>query len=260
MRRRPSLLQIIYSRRTIRRFSKSKPLSEDIVRMLVEAGQRAPCYYQAYSIVWVRDEERIKSLAEMCDSETTRSMILNASAVLLICVDFYRLRALLNSLGHHHILSEDKFPVEAFYGVFETGLMVENICIAAEVLGLGSALLDCALFECERMALLFQLPHGVIPAAILCVGEKGENPPPRPRWPLEHVLHIDSYKPVQAEDIENYLDLSERTLASEGYLRKYAEWNGSYTEYLMERTLLTKEIKKTYDVIASFLKRNGLKL
>ncbi len=118
MRRRPSLLQIIYSRRTIRRFSKSKPLSEDIVRMLVEAGQRAPCYYQAYSIVWVRDEERIKSLAEMCDSETTRSMILNASAVLLICVDFYRLRALLNSLGHHHILSEDKFPVEAFYGVF----------------------------------------------------------------------------------------------------------------------------------------------
>lgn len=254
-----SLLHLIYSRRTIRKFKKST-ISENILKMIIEAGQRAPCYFQTYSIIWVRDHEKIREIAEACEDELTKSMLLNSAAVLLLCIDFNRFRAMLDSLGHNHIMKLDKYPIESVYAVFEAGLVAENICLAAESLGYGTALVSHALLSFQTVASLFNFPNGVVPLIFICIGERGENPPPRPRWPMQVVFHKDMYNPVTREDIENYLEAANRAYSTESYLRKYANWHGDYREYLIERTEVSKDVKKLYDVLSAFLKKNGLRI
>ena len=167
---------------------------------------------------------------------------------------------MLESLGHQHILRLDKYPVEALYAVFEAGLVAENICLAAEALGYGTALVSCALLECKDMVEFFKLPDGVIPLIFICIGERAENPPQRPRWPLNVVFHKDEYRPVSLEQVEEYIEETNRAYSAESYLRKYANWHGSYRDFLVERTLATKDIKKSYDVLSSFLRKKGLRL
>jgi len=259
MRQRLSLLHVIYSHRTIRKFRKSQ-ISENVLKIIVEAGQRAPCYYQTYSIIWIRDEERVKVIAETCEDDLTKSMLLNSAALLLICIDFNRFKRMLDLLGHHHILREDKHPVEVVYALFEAGLVAENICLAAEVLGYGTALVSYALLEYPTVIKVCKLPQDVVPLIFICIGERAENPPPRPRWPMDVVLHENEYKFVSDEVIKAYIEEAGRIYAAEGYLRKYANWHGSYENFLREQTVATKELKKFYDNLTAYLRHNRIKI
>jgi hypothetical protein len=116
---------------------------------------------------------------------------------------------------------------------------------ASEALGYGSLLLDCGLFECEMLVELLKLPSGVIPLVLLLVGEKDENPPARPRWSVEKILHIDAYRQVSNEDVERYLADVEKTLASENYLMKYANYKGR-TENILPRERLPTKRSSSY--------------
>jgi len=250
-----STLGLLFSRRSIRRFRKSA-VSEDVVRLIVEAGQAAPCYLQAYSVVWLRDERLVDEVAKVCESESIRQ----SAAVFLICLDFNRVAVLANTVERDNFFRLDAYPPEVFLSLFEAGLVVENMIIATEALGYGSLILDCGLLECEALVELLKLPQGVIPLSLLLVGDKDESPPPRPRWPVEKVLHIDGYKPITPSDAMQYVENAEKTLLSEGYLLKYIGFSGTYREYLAERLRATNDVKQHYQRLSSFLKKMGAKV
>lgn len=224
--------------------------------MIVEAGQSAPCYFQAYSVIWIKSKELLENTVDVCDSEAVRQ----AAAVLLVCLDFNKLEKYAESVTQEHFLKMDVYPAETLLTVLEAGLMVENMVIASEALGYGTLLLDCGMYECEKFSEMLKLPHGVIPLVVLLIGEKDESPPPRPRWSIHTVLHVDGYKPVTREDVQTYLEYADKTLSSEGYLLKYANFKGSYVEYLAERFQANKELKQSYNALSSFLRRQGLKI
>ncbi|MCS6783689.1 MAG: nitroreductase family protein [Candidatus Caldarchaeum sp.] len=250
-----SVLGLLASRRSIRKFRKS-PISEEILHLIVETGQSAPCYFQAYSVIWLKSEQLIESAFETCGTEAIKQ----ASAVLLVCVDFNKLETFAETVTSEHFLNLDAYPAEVLLSVLEVGLMVENMVIASEALGYGTLLLDCGIYECERFTELLKLPNGVIPLTILLIGEKDENPPPRPRWPLETVLHVDGYRPITSKDAEKYLETAEKLLAREGYLLKYANFKGSYSEYLAERFNANKELRQSYNALSSFIRKHGVKV
>ncbi len=231
-------------------------MEEDVISLIVEAGQRAPAYLQAYSIIWIRDGKLVEEISNLCESE----IIKQASAALLVCLDFNRLAAFFEAVEPENFLKLDAYPAELLLSVFETGLVVENMIIASEAFGYGTLLLDCGIFECEKLVELIGLPNGVIPLVILLIGEKDENPPPRPRWDIKNILHIDFYKPVTADDVKEYLIKAEKTLSAEGYLLKYANFVGSYVEYLAERLKVTKEIKQSYEQLSRYLRKRGARL
>jgi len=243
------------SRRSIRKF-RSTTINEDEVRLIVETGQSAPAYFQAYSVVWLRDRNLVERVAAICGSEAIKQ----ATATFLVCVDLNRLGILLQKVSPDNFLKLDTYPAEALLSVFETGLFVENMITASEALGYGSLLLDCGLYECEMLVELLKLPAGVIPLVLLLVGEKDENPPARPRWSVEKILHIDAYRQATDEDAEKYLAHVEKTLSSENYLMKYANYKGSYREYLAERTAADKEVKQLYERLSSYLRKRGLRV
>ena len=94
-----SALNLLRNRRSIRIFRPSE-ISEDVLRLIIEAGVRAPTYLQSYTIIQVKDEGKREELAKLCNEKIVR----DASAILLICADLYRTRIMLNMLGHEHIL------------------------------------------------------------------------------------------------------------------------------------------------------------
>ena len=249
-----SVLNLLRSRRSIRIFRPSE-ISEDILKLIIEAGIRAPTYLQSYTIIQVKDEGKKEELAKLCGEKIVKG----ASAIFLICVDLYRTGIMLDMLGHEHILRSDKHPIESILAVFDAGLMVENMIIAAEALGLGSVILDCPLIECKMFSELFELPRGVTPLILLCIGERGEVPPLRPRLPIDQIFHVDRYGEVSDERLKEYLEELERHMEVENYVRKYAGMDMRYLEYLKLKTELTNESKKVNDEILRFLKENLIK-
>ena len=256
MRRRRSVLKLLANRRSIRIFKRAR-MPDEIVRIILEAGVRAPTYLQSYTIIQVKDEDLRDEVIDLCEGQD--ELIKNAAAVFLICADLNRTKQILDILGHSHVLLSDRHPIESIFAIFDSALLVENMMIAAEALGYGSTILDYPLVYPREFARLFQLPKGVTPLVLLCIGEKGEIPPLRPRLPLHVVFSIDRYEDASNKELELYLDKLEKAMERENYVRKYVGLDVKYLEYLKLKTLLDDSSKKLYDGVGKFLKENLFK-
>lgn len=253
--RKRSVINLLKSRRSIRIF---RPVSipDEIVKLLVEAGERAPTSFQMYSFIWVKSREKKEKLAEFCRGEVVK----NASIVLLVCGDLRRMYRMLDLLQHKHVLTSDKHPVETIMCILDTALAMENIVIAAESLGLGSVILDCPLLYAPTITQLFQLPRGVVPLALICIGVRGESPPLRPRLPLNIILHEDTYREPTDEELKDFLSTLEKHMEYENYVRKYTGKDAKYIDYIKAKTELTKETEKENDALIKYLRENMFRI
>jgi len=253
-----SLLKLLRERRSIRVFKKAR-MPDDIARLIVEAGVRAPSYLhlQEYSIIIVADENLRSDIVKLCEGQN--ELIMNAAAIFLICADLNRPARMLSLLGHPNILRSNKHPVESIFAVFDAGLVTAFMIIAAEIMGYGSTILYHPIVYPGEFARLFQLPPGVTPLILLCLGERGEAPPLRPRLPLDLVLFRNSYREAGNEDLKRYLRELEEAMRREDYARKYVGLDMDYLEYLKLMTVLNDEMKKTYDAVEKFLKESLMK-
>lgn len=251
--KRRSVIKLLKSRRSTRIF-KPIPVPDEVVKLLVEVGERAPIpsHLQLYSIIWVKSKEKRDRLSEICQGDIVR----NASIILLVCGDLRRASRVLDLLGHRHVLSSEKHPVETITSIFEAALAVDSILIAAEALGLGSVVLDCALLYAPAISKIFDLPRGVVPLALVCIGVRGESPPLRPRMPLEFILHEDAYKDPSESDLKAFLAKLERHMEMENYVKKYTGRDLKYLDYLKVRTELNKEAEKEYEALAKYLRES----
>jgi len=231
-------------------------MPEEVARLIVEAAVRAPTYsyLQAYTIIWVRSEEVREKLVELCEGQD--ELIRSSAAIFLICADLNRTKRMLDLLGHRHVLESAKHPVESIFAVFDSGLLAAFMIIAAEALGYGSTILDYPLVYPREFAKLFGLPKGVTPLILLCVGERGEAPPLRPRLPLPLIFHEDRYREASDEELNEYLMELERALERENYVRKYIGLDMKYLDYLRLKTGLDNSLKKVYDVVEKYLREN----
>lgn len=233
-------------------------MPDEVARLIVEAGVRAPSYsyLQEYSMIMVGEDLR-KEIAKLCENQD--ELIMNAAAIFLICADLNRPARMLSLLGHPNVLRTNKHPVESIFAVFDAGLVTAFMIIAAEIMGYGSAILDYPIVYPSEFARLFQLPPGVTPLVLLCVGERGEAPPLRPRLPIDLVFFKNSYREAGADDLKKYLRKMEEAMKKEDYVRKYVGLDMEYLDYLKLKTTLDDELKKLYDAVEKFLKENLMK-
>lgn len=214
------VLEAIKKRRTIRKF-KSKPVPEEIVLEIVKAGQRAPsaCSLQTYSIIWVKDEEKRRALWEACGKQP---FILEAPVTLTICADVKKLIDIMNARGFETSLERGLGYAVKLFAIIDAILAAENMVLAAEAYGLGSVFIGSALAN-PRVVKILNIPKGVLPLSLLCIGYPDENPPVRPRLPLETVLFIDSYRQLSKSELDRGVEYMNEKLAEEGYYVKYSQ-------------------------------------
>ena len=105
-------------------------------------------------------------------------------------------------------------------GFQDAALMAENMVIAAETLGMGSCFLGGIPFHSKEIIENYNLPSRVFPMVGLTMGYPAENPPPRPRYPLDFVLFEDSYPELESELVRKSMDVMDEGYRAQEYYAK----------------------------------------
>ncbi|MBC8496465.1 MAG: nitroreductase family protein, partial [Chloroflexi bacterium] len=105
-------------------------------------------------------------------------------------------------------------------GMQDAALMAGNMIIAAESLEMGSCFLGDIPFHSEEIIKDFKLPPRVFPMVGLAVGYPANDPPPRPRYPMEFMLFEDEYPELDDELIQRSMDVMDEGYQAQDYYSK----------------------------------------
>jgi len=195
------VVDTILSHKSIRKYTGETP-SEEVIRTIIRAGQQAPFAYQYYSILI---------------SKNRKKNPFKAPILLTICIDSYKFELIMTK-RNWKICSNDLSLL--LFGIQDASLMAENIVIAARSLGLGSCFLGSAPYRADKIAEEYDLPPRVFPLVQLTIGYPDENPPPRPRYPVEFTLFENRYPKLRDQLVVKAMEQMDQGYLEQDYYRK----------------------------------------
>jgi FMN reductase (NADPH) len=195
-----SIIKTLLNRKSIRRYTKEMP-ADEVIQTIVRAGQQAPFVSQLYSVLLSRKKRQP----------------FGAPLLFTICVDVHKIE-LIMARRNWKLVSNDLLLL--MFGIQDAAYMAENMVTAAESLGLGSCFLGAAPYLADKIAKKYNLPDRVFPLVQLVMGYPAENPPPRPRYPLEFVLFEDAYPELSEAMIERAMRQMDEGYLAQDYYRK----------------------------------------
>jgi len=182
-------LKLLTDRASCRVF-KDKKVPPAVAAQLVEAGIHAPTggNLQPYSIIKIEKPAAKKKLAKLC----WQPFLAKAPLHLVFCVDLHR---------HKRWARLEKAPYSAdrslrpFWIAFQdTIICAQNMCVAADALGLGSVYIGPVFDSMAQIRRLCRLPKGVVPVVSLAVGYPKIKPPRRKKLPAALLAHSEVYR------------------------------------------------------------------
>ncbi|UCE44089.1 MAG: nitroreductase family protein [Candidatus Bathyarchaeota archaeon] len=200
-------LKLLIERASCRSFSPKK-IASDILRPILSAGIHAPTggNLQPYSIIKIENDETKQKLAEMCGQD----FIGKAPVLLLFCIDWRRIERWAK-LEIAPFTATSSFP-HFWISFMDTIICAQNICTAADSLGLGSVYIGTILEFFSEIQDMFQLPKGVFPVVLLCLGYPKAEPLPRKKLADQVIVHAERYHEIEDQKLtdafnEKYPDL-----------------------------------------------------
>jgi len=216
-------IRLLHERSSCRSYG-DKTVSEETMNMILEAGIHAPTggNLQPYSIIRIENQNTRAELARLCGNQ---DWIEKSPVNLLFCIDLHRLEKWAE-LELAPFTAKHQF--RQFWISFQDVIIAaQNICTAADALGLGSVYIGTVL-ECMReLRDMFVLPEGVFPVVLLCLGYPKMRPQLARKLGLEMIVHKEKYR-----------EPSDTELVS-AYERKYPTWRREVTD---------ERLKKLFDV------------
>lgn len=195
------VLESLMSHRSIREYE-DKDLEEEEIEKIVRAGMQAPFVSQMYSVIMERNKEEIP---------------FDAPVLFTVCIDIDKLEKVMEKRGWD-IATNDLTLL--LFGIQDASYMAQNMVVAAESMGLGTCYLGSPIRTARRLKEKYDLPDKVLPLVKLVVGYPKEDPPTRPRYPLDFVLFEDEYPDLSDEDIEDAMQEMDYGYLKEDYYMK----------------------------------------
>lgn len=194
------VIELLKQHRSIRRYT-NQPISEELLHSLIEAGQMASTssFIQAVSVVRITGDQARADFAELSGNQP---YIESASEFLVFCADLSR-----NQMRAEAVADEEldyAWAEQFISATVDVGLFAQNVVIAAESEGLGCCYIGGIRNDPDRVTQLLSLPKLVYPVFGLCVGFPDQNPDPKPRMPVEAMLHQGRYH--KAREHQSVLD------------------------------------------------------
>ncbi len=193
------IYEAIERRRSIRRFTATKPSREQINRILA-AGRLAPsaknrqpwrfvvCSGEAKAGLCRAMEQGLSREAERPLLPASAQFLRSAANTLNIMRQAPVLVCVVNILGAPltgMLDTEDR--VGEICNMQSIGAALENMALAATAEGLGSLWIGDSFFAQAELEAELKLTQGYL-AAIMAIGEPDEQPTARPRLPLEEIV------------------------------------------------------------------------
>jgi nitroreductase len=195
------VIETMLSRKSIRKYKKD-PVPDDVIAEVVRAGQQAPFAYQLCSLLLSRNQRRNPFKAPL---------------LFTICVDSHRHELV---MAHRNWKTVQNDLSLLLMGIQDAAYVAENMVIAAESLGMGSCFLGGAPYMAARIIKEYQLPKRVFPLVQLAMGYPAEDPPTRPRYPLEFTLFEGKYPELSEEQIAHAMQVMDEGYLAQDYYRK----------------------------------------
>lgn len=191
------MIKEIFEHRSIRKYL-AKPIPQEVMDSVLQAAIRASNTgnMQIYSIV-VSTKKSIKEA--LAPAHFNQAMLTQAPAVLTFCADFNRFQKWCEqrntSYSYDNILAFLTAAIDAI-------IAAQNACIEAEAHGLGICYLGTAIYNPDKIISVLNLPKGVVPITAITMGYPAEKPPLTDRLPTQAVVHYETYKDFDANDID----------------------------------------------------------
>ena len=196
-----TVVDVMLARKSIREYTAEQP-SDEVLETIVRAGQQAPFAYQLCSLLF---------------SRRANTNPFNAPWYFIVCVDAHRFAKIMARRGWQMASNDLSLFI---LGIQDAALMAENMVIAAESLGLGSCFLGAVPYQSKQIIQEYSLPPRVFPLVGLTMGYPAQNPPVRPRYPLEFSLFEDKYPQLTDEIIPHAMQVMDDGYLAQDYYRK----------------------------------------
>ena len=174
------LEQCIRARRSIRKF-KNAPIEKGTVEKLITAAQKAPSWKnsQVSRYFAVLSEENKAKLMKCLPDFNQRSAA-NASALIVTTV--IKGRSGFERDGSYSTHLKDGFQY------FDNGLQVQNLCLQAHALGLGTLIMG--IYDQQKVRQIAAIPEEQEIVAIIAVGYPDVSPDMPPRKEIDEILRF----------------------------------------------------------------------
>lgn len=222
-----AVYQVFRRHRSIRKYKPEK-IPEEHVRIIMEAGQRAPtdATLHLWTAVRIRDRSIRKEIAEAIQQDH----VAEAAEFFVFLADLYRLERLLKHRGVEPL--RDHYALLLFAAI-DAALAAENMATMAEALGYGTCFIGAVQNAVDVLVELLNLPRLTYPLFGLTIGVPDEEPPLRPRLPLDMLFHEDRYRDYTAAELDNAYKVMAVISRRRDWLRilsRYAASGGYFDE------------------------------
>ena len=194
-------INTLLAHKSIRKYTEENP-SDEIITTIVRAGQQAPFAYQVYSVLLSKDKKK---------------NTFNAPLLFTICVDSHKFELIMAKRNWKRVTNDLSFLLLA---IQDACYMAQNMAVAAESLGLGTCFLGYPIYTADKIAKEYKLPEKVFPLVALAVGYPAQDPPPRPRYPVDFVLFEGEYPDFDDETIERAMAYMDEGYLAQDYYKK----------------------------------------
>jgi nitroreductase len=201
----------MHNRRSIRKFT-DKEITKEVLEQILTAGFRAPFAAQLCSIVYTSDKEKMKKFKRIGVYPTTQILM-------IFFIDYDRMEKIIKARGYENIFDDS---MSLWLGIQDATLVIENVILAAEALGLGSVLLGAVPQRADTVSEVFKVPQRVFPVVGLCLGypDPSVETEIRPRYPLKYSAFEEEYKVLDETEIKECMKSMDEGYITQGYYIK----------------------------------------
>lgn len=195
------IIEAMLNRRSIRKYTDEMP-SDEMLETMIRAAQQAPFAAQMCSLLLSRKKGKIP---------------FSAPLLFTVCVDAHKLELIIARRNWSMACNDLSLLL---FGIQDAVLVAENLIIAGESLGLGSCFIGNAPYRAKSIIKNYKLPRRVFPVVQLTMGYPDENPPPRPRYPIDFFLFENEYPEFSDEPINKAMKEMDRGFQAQDYYRR----------------------------------------
>ncbi|MFT7004812.1 MAG: FMN reductase [NAD(P)H] [Sulfurimonas sp.] len=233
------VIKQLSSRKSIRQFTGENVKAEDL-ELIIKTAQRCPTSIngQQISLVYTRDKEKIKKIAELCGGQ---EQVAIADVFIAIVVDYNRTIFAVEQAGEKHVI--DKSAEGVLVGAVDAGIMLNAIQVSAESLGYGTTAIGAIRNEPEAMIKLLGLPEKTFPIVGTTIGvstQDAKSSPLKPRIPINSFAFEDKYEDVKVkEGVITYEKQMKKFREDNNmdYLQSYCEQTANYYKNIYFRRI-----------------------
>lgn len=221
--------QLLRNHSSVRKYTGESIPRETVIDLIETAQMAASSHFvQAYSVIWVTDEDKKKQLGELSKNEF---QFQTAGGSFLFCVDFKRLHEAGKKNGVEIVVDSAE---NLLVGITDVALFAQNFVIAAEAEGYGICYIGGARTSAKEISELFELPEYVFPMFAMTIGTPTKRNETKPRLPVAAVLHENSYNVAQYETLLDEYDATMQAYyESRSSNQKTATWTKQMADFLV---------------------------